>query len=305
MTIFSSVIAGLTRLSHGNTSGIAGFGGAPALDFAAAQFALYLGLREKLVSAPGLIDWIFAMVRRHATAHAIALMALALWSGTVPAKMGPCWPDGYGNFFCGEGDGAARIIPKTTSPSHRLALAWRLNNRPPTIRPNEGDPDLESLIVRIEDGAILAKSRGVYWNTGDRYAPRQYLRAAWSPDSRLLIRTAGRVGVPDLAELFAFAEDDGIIGPFDLAKVLDPAVRAEMKSVRDADQYSLRFSYKPEPSIDDQGLIHASVYTTAPDSSDGPIYDLTAQVTRAVNSLDAKVVAITQYFGSTISVIVH
>ena len=111
--------------------------------------------------------------------------------------------------------------------------------------------------------------------------------------------------MPDSAELFAFAEDDGIIGPFDLAKVLDPAVRAEMKSVRDADQYSLRFSYKPEPSIDDQGLIHASVYTTAPDSSDGPIYDLTAQVTRAVNSLDAKVVAITQYFGSTISVIVH
>ncbi|MGA3310873.1 MAG: hypothetical protein ABSD08_20010 [Xanthobacteraceae bacterium] len=245
------------------------------------------------------------MGQRRIATCAIAFTALVLLILPVRSEMGPCRRDGQESSYCGEGEGAARIIPKTTSPSHRLALAWRVTNRPPTIRPNDNDPDLESLIVRIEDGAILAKSRGFYWNLGDRYAPRQYFRAAWSPDSRLLIRTAGRGGVPDSAELFAFTEDDGVIGPFDLVKVVDPAVRAQMKGVKDANEYVLSFSYKPEPTIDDQGLIHASVFTETRDLRDGPIYDLTAQVTRAANSLDAKVLSVSQYFGPSISVTVH
>lgn len=120
-----------------------------------------------------------------------------------------------------------------------------------------------------------------------------------------MIKTAGRVDVSDSAELFAFADDDGIIGPFDLAKVFDRAVRAEMRSVKDADRYLLRFSYKPEIAIDDQGAIHASVFTTERDLRDGPIYELTAQVTRAANSLDAKVLSISQYLGPYISVTAH
>jgi hypothetical protein len=203
------------------------------------------------------------------------------------------------------GSGAARVIPKTTSPSKRLALAWRLTNGPPTDRPDEGDPDLESLIVRVEDGAVLANSRGFYWDLGERYAPRQYLRAAWSPDSRLLIRTAGRVGVPDSAELFAFADNDRVTGPFDLAKVLDAAVRAQMKDVRNADEYSFGISTSPEISIDDHDVIHGSVYMAAPNSGHDLIYELAAQVTRAADALDAKVVSISQYLGPYISVTVH
>ena len=210
------------------------------------------------------------MRHQHVAIGLFSVLALAVWTIPGRTEMGPCRPNDLGNFFCGEGDGAARIIPKTTSPSYRLALAWRLNNRPATYQPNEADPDLESLIVRIEDGAILAKSRGVYWNTGDRYAKQQYLSAAWSPDSRLLVRTAGTRDAPDSAELFAFAEDDGIIGPFDLVKVLDPAVRAATKGMKYADEYVFRFSYQPELTIDDQGLIHASVWMETRDSG-GPI----------------------------------
>jgi len=245
------------------------------------------------------------MVRKHGIAASIGLLALFIAAGSAAAEMGRCRHDGQDSSYCGEGISAARIIPNTTSPSHRLALAWRLTNRPPTNEPNENDPDLESLIVRIEDGAILTKSRGFYWHLGDRYAPRQYLRAAWSPDSRLLIRTAGRVDVPDTAELFAFGDDSGVTGPFDLVKVFDPAVRAQMKGAKDADEYVLRFSYKPEPTIDDQGLIHASVYMKPRDLGDGPIYELTAQVPRNAGSLDAKVLSILEYLGPRISVTVH
>ena len=243
-------------------------------------------------------------MRQIAVAVAMFLTALASAPSSVAAGMGSCVSDDHGGLTCGNGDGAARVIPKTTSPSNRLALAWRLTNRPPTGRPNENDPDLESLIVRIADGAILVKSRGAYWDIGERTAKGQDLSAAWSPDSHLLIRKADRVG-SESVELFAFTEDDAVTGPFDLVKVLAPAARAEMKGVKDVEEYSFRISYQPAIAIDDQGLIHASVYMQAPGSDDGPIYKLTAQVTRAGNSLDAKVLSISQYLGPYISVTIH
>jgi hypothetical protein len=245
------------------------------------------------------------VVQQRVATSTIAVLALMLSVGRAHAEMGPCLLNGHQSLYCGEGNGAARIIRDTSSPSRRLALAWRLINRPPLVPPNDGDPDLENLIVRISDGAILAKSRGFYWDLGDRYAPGQYVRAAWSPDSRLLIRTAGRIGVPDRAELFTFTDDNSVIGPFDLVSVFDPVVRPQMKDVKDADQYLLRFSYRPAIAIDDQGLIHASVYMQPRDSGDGPIYELTARVERTANSLDAKVLSISEYFGPSVSVIVH
>ena len=108
-----------------------------------------------------------AMAHRRVTASAVALLASTLWSGSAPAEMGPCRPADF-DLICGSGDGAARTIIKTISPSKHLTFAWRLANRPPTDRPEENDPNLENLIVRIADGAVLAKSRGAYWDLSTR-----------------------------------------------------------------------------------------------------------------------------------------
>jgi hypothetical protein len=239
------------------------------------------------------------------TATALAFAALAIAPLIARAEMGPCISDDRGSLTCGNGVSSARVIPKTTSPSNRLALAWRLTSSAPGYQLHEDNPDLESLIVRIADGAILAKSQGTYWNMGDRYAKAQYLTAAWSPDSHLLIRMAGKNDAPHSAELFAFAQDDGVTGPFDLVKVLDPAVRAEMKGVNDVDKYVFKISTQPSMTIDDQGLVHASVFMVTRESGDERIYKLTVQVTRAANSLDAKVLSISRYTGSYISVTAH
>lgn len=239
------------------------------------------------------------------TAIALAFTALVIAPLMARAEMGPCLPDDRGSLTCGTGVGAARVIPKTTSPSNRLALAWRLTSSAPGYQLHEDNPDLESLIARIEDGAILAKSRGTYWDMGDRYAKAQYLTAAWSPDSHLLIRMAGKGAAPHTAELFAFAQDDSVTGPFDLVKVLDPAVRAEMNGVTDKDKYVFKISTEPSMTIDNQGLIHASVFMEARESGKGRIYDLTAQVTRTTSSFDAKVLSISQYLGPYISVTAH
>src|SRR5689334_7104601 len=107
----------------------------------------------------------------------LALAAGALWLApiTASAEMGPCSIDAHGAFFCGSGSGAARVIRETISPSKRFALAWRLINRPPTEKPDEGDSNLETLIVRVDDGAVLAKSHAFYWELADKQAKGQYL----------------------------------------------------------------------------------------------------------------------------------
>ena len=128
--------------------------------------------------------------------------------------------------------------------------------------------------------------------------------AAGAPDGRVLIREVQHVGSTS-AELFGLAGDDAVIGPFELVKVLEPAVRSKMKKVKNARAYDLIFSYKPEITINDQGLIRASVFMKAPCSGNEPIYDLTAQVTRSADSLDAKVLSVSEYFGPRITVTVH
>jgi hypothetical protein len=126
---------------------------------------------------------------------------------------------------------------------------------------------------------------------------------AWSPDSRLLVKVERRAEFAS-AELFAFAENDASIGPFDLVKVIEPAVRAKM-GAKDAGNSVLVFAAHPAMTINDQGLLQAVVFTRREDATDGPTYDVTVQVKRAVDSLDAKVVSVTPRAGTSISIIVH
>ena len=204
-----------------------------------------------------------------------ALVVLFARPNSVIAEMGPCVPTGTDIYAgediltCGTGEGSARVIPKTISPSKRLALAWRFTDRrPPTNQPLEHDRYLENVIVRIGDGTIVAKTHGTYWVTGGRTQKANVI-ASWSPDSHLFI-TGMESTEFDTAELFTFGADNTVTGPFDLVKVLEPAVRAQ---VRDSKKYSFRITYIPGIAIDDQGLIHASVYMARRETRDGPAYE--------------------------------
>jgi hypothetical protein len=239
----------------------------------------------------------------------IAVGALLLSFGNARTEMGPCVPTGKDIYadedilICGSGEGSARVITKTASPSKRLALAWRLTNRPPISQPIAHDHYLENVIVRIDDGAILAKTHSAYWHTGDRTEKANVI-ASWAPDSQLLI--AGMQGVESgIVELFAFLTDDSVIGPFDLVKVLERATRAQMKDAKDDEKYSFRITYLPGIAIDNHGLIHASVYLEEQKTREGPIYDLTAKATRTGELIDVKVLSISEYSGPRISVTVH
>jgi hypothetical protein len=236
----------------------------------------------------------------------VVVLALAV-SATSPlashAEISACLPDEHGNFICGIGDGAARVIAKTISPSKRLALAWRMPNKPLSYQPDDHDTDLENLVVRIKDGAVLAKTHGSYWENGIRQAKANVF-AAWSPSSNLLVASVEQVD-SEVAEIFVLTENDAVIGPFDFLKVIQPAVRAEMKGVSDANKYDLRFAHTPQMTIDNQGLMHASVFMSRTEADKPKIYDVTAQVIHTTSSLEAKVLSVSQYAGPYISVEIY
>lgn len=191
------------------------------------------------------------MVRRNIAVCAVSLSMLAFCAERASAEMGPCAPADF-DLICGSGDGAARAIVKTISPSRRLAFAWRLTNKPPGNIPEQDDPALENLIVRLDDGTALAKSHGSYWDLSTKIA-KAYLMTAWSPDSRLLVKIEQRAQSAS-AEIFSFTEDDATTGPFNLVKVIEPALQAKMPKANTGNS-TVAFSAHPATTIDDQGLL--------------------------------------------------
>lgn len=242
------------------------------------------------------------MPRPPTSIAALALITFMTWANSARADMGPCVPAVF-DLICGNGRGAARAILKTISPSKRLAFAWRLSNRPPTDKPEQNDPYLENFVVRIDDGAMLAKSQGAYWDLGSKIA-KAFLISAWSPDSHLLFRVE-QSAVSSSAELYFFGDADKAIGPVQLVEMIKSAVQEKMHESKAPSNSILLFNSHPTIIVDDKGLIHATVFIRAQDASDGQPYEVAVQALRTGDSLDAKVVSITPYDGTAISIIVH
>ena len=90
-----------------------------------------------------------------------------------------------------------RVVADTISPSKNYAFAWRSEQGLPSGR-DQPPTGVENLLIRIADGAVLAKLGGEYWATGDMRANRYDLLAAWSPDSQpsSRSRTAAGTAIP-------------------------------------------------------------------------------------------------------------
>jgi hypothetical protein len=212
------------------------------------------------------------------------------------AEMGPCKQDEKrGVLICGSGNGAAIVIRDTPSPSGRLALAWRTPEAPPTEQPDWDK--IELMVLRLADGAVLARGKTEYWDTGEAHVNRFEEFAYWSPDSRLMLRSYHTRYTTEIVELYALSADDVLTGPLDLRKILDPAVRAKLKArVENADGYDFYLaSIKDEETpvaIDDRGNIRVEVMYWIPKKGSYHYYTVKARVTRAKGSLEARIVSI-------------
>jgi hypothetical protein len=221
-----------------------------------------------------------------------ALLALvALPGGPADAEIGPCRADSRGGFICGEGVGAARAIDDTTSPSKRLALAWHSTGNPPTEEPSTGD--LELLVIRLKDGAVLARRKTEYWDTeSGAHANRLAETARWSPDSHWMVNTfEERFGTPTV-DLYAFGRNDEVTGPFNLQEMMERAARGHLNPrVRNDTRYAF-WVFNDRLRIDNHGLVHAPVMLWVP--KDGPErdFDMTLKIMQTAGGLGAKVMSV-------------
>ncbi len=221
-------------------------------------------------------------------AAAVALTVAAPVAFAEPARLGPCQADAHDGLICGAGNGAARVIADTISPSKKLALAWRSKTGPPTEQPD--DDDIELLLIRLSDGAVLASHGGAFWDTGEMHANRRTETAAWSPDSRLVVEHYDSRFSTDSMTVYAIAPGEQASVTLDLIKVIEPAVRAELRRrVRNVEPYEL---FVQRIAIDDRGTIRALVDLWVPKDGPSATFAVTAAVTRKGDALAARVTSV-------------
>src|SRR5262245_56803505 len=141
------------------------------------------------------------------------------------ADMGPCRKVADGGTMCGEGKNAALVLKGTVSPSKRLAFAWR----EPDDVPKFDGGDVELLLVRLADGAILAQLKGEYWETADGgRANRADGWTVWSAYSRVAVEIFNNRWDATIT-LYGLAADDAVGKPLDLVKLVEAAAIASFQ----------------------------------------------------------------------------
>jgi hypothetical protein len=189
---------------------------------------------------------------------------------------------------CGQGPGAARVVDGTSSPSKRLAFAWRAPGRPPTQPPDETGNSMftvESVLIRLSDGAVLSSAKGEYWRTGDLQANHIDESVAWSPTSRLAVEAQDSKWSTDILRLYAIGADDKVL-VLDLQKIIEPAVHARLRQLGKNDRI-YTFSVEDGLSVDDSGLVRAPVLMQIPKQEGDLNFDVTLQVSQKNGALSA------------------
>ena len=124
---------------------------------------------------------------------------------------------------CGTGAGAARVIDGTQSPNKQLAVAWRLPDAEPAEQPDDDD-QIELLLVRLRDGAILGKSYTGFRANARCRSNNKLEEITWSRNGRLAARLFQTQFETDSFELFALGAKGELAGQVDLHKIVEPAM---------------------------------------------------------------------------------
>ena len=153
------------------------------------------------------------------------VVLLALYASQTAAVRGEaCIADQRGGLVCGTGKGALRVFADTTSPSKTYAFAWRTAQGLPSG--DDAPNDVENVLIRVTDGAVLATLGGTFWETGKMRANRYDLVAAWSPDSRSVIEVANSRWDSDS---FAYYRIEGATATrLDLRALVEPVMTARL-----------------------------------------------------------------------------
>ena len=233
-------------------------------------------------------------VYRASIAAALVLIGV---SACAQAETGPCKPDQFNGLTCGEGAGAARVIPGTISPSKQIAFAWREPGKAPTEQPDIYQ--VESVLLWLHDGTALAISPGSYWDTGMARANRYDFHAIWSPNSRLVIELLDFRWSTEALRLYSLGEHGKPVLSLDLKPIMEHAVRKQLrKTVQNEASYAFEIQgdnsgEPPRLTIDNNGMIKARIEMQVPKGEYPEIHvDLVFQVRERDGALEARPLSI-------------
>ena len=220
---------------------------------------------------------------------ALPLVLVALYAQLMAAVHAQaCVADQQGDLVCGEGKAAMRVVADTTSPSKNYAFAWRSEQGLPSGR--EPPPSgVENLLIRIADGAVLAKLGGRYWAASEMRANRYDLLAAWSPDSRSVIEVANSRRD---SESFAYYRIDGATAArLDLRALVEPVVTARLPP-RNRQGNSFRVREDRPVTLDARGRLRFTAMLYVPKGETRNEYNVQVNVRTTGGKPSAQVVSV-------------
>jgi hypothetical protein len=222
-------------------------------------------------------------------ALAFPLVFIALYAPPMAAVHAQaCVADQHGDLVCGEGKAAMRVVADTTSPSKNYAFAWRSEQG----LPPGGDlppSGVENLLIRIADGAVLAKLGGQYWATGEMRANRYDLLAAWSPDSRSVVEVANSRWDSDT---FAYYRIEGATATkLDLRAVVEPVLTARLPP-RNREGNAFRVHEDLPVTLDARGRLRFTAMLYVPKGETSNDYVVQVNIRDRGGKLSAQVVSV-------------
>jgi len=223
---------------------------------------------------------------RSALTFPVILLALYA-SQMAAARAEACIADQRGGLVCGVGKGASRVFANTTSPSKNYAFAWRTARGLPSG--DETPNDVENVLIRVTDGAVLATLGGTYWETGEMRANRYDLLAAWSPDSQAVIEVANSRWDSDS---FAYYRIDGATATrLDLRALVEPVMTARLPP-RNRQGNSFRVREDLPVTLDARGRVRFTAMLYVPKGETSNDYKVQVNVRTTGGKPSAHVVSL-------------
>lgn len=205
----------------------------------------------------------------------------------------PCKRDAQETPLCGSGKGAARVVRDTISPDKKFALAWRHPDKDPEDVTGD-DNDLELLLIRLADGAVLARADTEYFRNAGGTANRRGEYAIWSPDSRMVIRMYDLRYGTDVFMLYRIGADGTVAGQVDLDKIIEAAVNARLKAIgRNPDDYGVLISDHGN-TLRNDGTLRFKVVAYIVKKDPEVDYDVEMKVITGKTPLRARIISIRQ-----------
>lgn len=225
-----------------------------------------------------------------------ALAIATLLGGGLPAvaELGPCKADAQQTPLCGSGKGAARVVADTISPDKKFALAWRHPDMNPGDVTRDDASDLEILLIRLADGAVLAKADTEYFRNPGQNANRRDEYAIWSPDSRMVIRQYDIRFGTDVYRLYRIGADGALSGEIDLDKMIEDAIYARLQKIgRKREDYSMFYTNNGS-TLGNDGTLRFKVVAFIVKKDPEVDYDVVIKVTPGATPMRARIVKIVQ-----------